>query len=220
MANIVETIAGDRRLQLGNEEFLRQMSFSSDWKKLRLGVRVAFNGNATITTVQFQIGFSQGTANGYKSNSTTDYIGYRPQSVGGWSYNAGPPAYYSGIMNFFVVTRKGSTDTSQASNSANGFVSAAPATNRSAFYVEVAKGNQPTIAGFYPNSSANAQIDCSLNNFFRLLEAETIGTEYVSNTNTFTMAYNGAQAWDSVSIYWNNASPTVEISDVAVCRFE
>lgn len=226
MASIVETISGDRRLQLGNEEFTRQMGWSSDWKRIRIGVRVAFNGNATITTPNFQIGVCTGTANGYKSN-TADYMAWRFNSSGSWSFTSGPPAYYSGTFNFATVYRVGSTDTTNLSSSATGFVTAAPASVRSAMYVTIFKPvKTPTVTtvfsiqGFYPGTSGAAQTDVVLQEFYRMLEAEVMGTEYCALGSQVNQTYAGAGLFDSVSIYWNNASPTVEICDLAVCRFE
>jgi hypothetical protein len=229
MANIVETISGDRRLQLGFEEFTRQMGWAADWKKIRVGIRVAFNGSSNITTANFMMGVCNGTANGYKSN-TADFIGYRFNSVGGWSFVSGPPAYYTGTFNFASISRQGSTDTLNNSSSASGFVTAVPASIHSAMYVTFTKPQLlpsattlPTVTGHYPNTIANGQLDLVKQEFYRLLESEAVGldTAYLGTTSVFNMnGYTGTSQFDSVSIYWNNASPTVEISDIAVCRFE
>lgn len=220
MASIVESIAGDRRIVLANEEFLRPFGFSTDWKKIRIGVRLAFNGSSNIPSPAFQLGVSQGLTDGFKSSNTTDYFGVRFNGVGNWTFNVGPPAYYSGTMFFTTIFRRGNVSVVNANNSQVGYVSADPAAIRSTFYCDITKGNTYSITLYGMTVQANAQTDQSLTQFYRLLEAETVAGGEAIVGQTASMDYSpGAGLFDAVSIYWDQASPSVEISDVAVCRF-
>ena len=96
MAFIVESLAGDRRLQLGGEEFVRPMSFGGRWGRLRIGLRCMVNAATTITNGGFVVGVCSGSTNTFVSSTTTDYIGMVIGSTGGysnWGYTAGPPSY-------------------------------------------------------------------------------------------------------------------------------
>jgi len=40
MAFITETIAGDKRVQIGNEEFMRAFSFGNNWNQITVAWRM------------------------------------------------------------------------------------------------------------------------------------------------------------------------------------
>lgn len=225
MASIVETIAGDKRLELGNEEFARAMAMGANWTHLRIGMRVAFNGSANITAAEFVVGLCQGTSNTYRSGSTTAFIGLGLGHNGtSWpqdfAFTSGPPAYYSSAAGATALTRVGSTTTPTYINTSatSQLVTAAPATVRSVVMAEFIKsGTTYTMRWLAPSTAGQAQADVALASLLFDMDAEPA---VAARTTLFASgAVTSSGSLDTVSISWNKASPTVEISDVNVVRF-
>ena len=54
----------NKGLELGNEEFGRDLQIGSDWTRIRVGVllNITPDGTNNISSVQFRMGFSNGAA--------------------------------------------------------------------------------------------------------------------------------------------------------------
>lgn len=225
MAAIVETLVGDKRLQLGVEEFVRPFAFGNNWNYIRVGVRMAVGGSATITNAQLQIGVCSGTTATFNNANTTDYIGAHLGNGFGaatFTYNAGPPAYYNISNQFILVRRVGNTNTTTGIGSNNYFLSAvASGANRSLFMVDFLRLNSTsmTIKPWIAGSSTAAQTDAVPYILWRCAENEVNPfTAFVSAGANFDTVACGS-FYDTVSIYWNKASPTIEVSEIMVMRY-
>jgi hypothetical protein len=223
MASIAETIVGDRRLVLGNEEFVRQMSFGYRWTKLRIALRVSSNATGAVANVGFVIGVCQGTSNTYFNANTTDFVGVSLGTGGPGTttlgYAVGPPAY----VNFSngglcYVKRTGSSTTSSGAYSNPVNITAAPATVRSSVYVDIVRGVPNMGMYLYGMAVAQAQLDTDSGTWLSGTEFETAVLP-VYLIGSIAMPCSGNGLWDSVSISWNRAGSTMEISDLAVVRW-
>jgi hypothetical protein len=220
MANIVENIIGDKALQLGNEEFIRQLSFGTDWQRLRIGLRWGVNMSATLATPEFIIGLCAGTTYGYRSASTVEFIGSTlAHGSVAWTYVAGPPAYFTcgWYRNYLKV---GATTTTVQSNSAGHYGPILP--TRGFLCLDVVKrtaANQLSVSVSQPYNVPTVQTDASQDTFFRLMEVDILPWIGSYNGSPIAFAYNGTYQFDSVNIAWNDNTNTVEISDLCVTRF-
>ncbi len=67
MAQIVETLAGDRKLLLGAEEYIRPTVIGDNWLSIRLLIRVSLVHTATIVNPANALGI--GLSNGVSISS-------------------------------------------------------------------------------------------------------------------------------------------------------
>ena len=228
MASIIETVAGDRRIELMNEEMVRSFSFGSRWTQLTVGVRFMVNGVVTIPSAQspeFIIGLCAGNK-AYKG-TVTDMIGVICCPRGNMIFDAGPPAYYSAqTTNTVFVTKTGSTRTATAvtTGAANNYVSATPATPHmfAATFTHSPAGSGITAERIIrPVSIAEVQAGCNFDEFIRNIENET-------GSNPATIKATGGavgaftlttvNVFDSAFVYWSHNYPSAEISDWIVVR--
>lgn len=230
MAAIVETVVGDRRIQLGNEEFVRKMKFGAAWGKIRIGVRFAVNTTGgTFTNAIFQIGVCSGTTNTFNNGNTTGYWGcHYGQNYGtsGYTYNT---TYYAVTANGAAVYRTGNTTTS--STLGWGGDSALLLINpwHSIWYADFEKpaasggfGNQGITAWWQSTGSTPSGIsyDHPQYEMWRGMESETAITGALNYNGKITTSYAGDfSVLDTLSILWNKTTPTIEISDIMVTRF-
>ena len=223
MAFIVETISGDRRIQLGYEEFIRRMTIGTNWTKIRIGLRLALNGSSSLSSsAPFFLGVCQG-ANGFLSPVTTDYFGAKPgnTSAEGWTFTAGAPGSYNPVnAGYYVAKKTGSTITNTGIVVPNSpFFVSSPATNHSQFFLDITKGSPNYTTAMWAPNSVQVVTDVAVSAFLSNLENETAPGTVTALGALSTNAYSGAALFDSVSVVWTRSTPTVEISDIAVCRF-
>ncbi len=225
MSYIVETIIGDRRIQLTCEEIVRPILLGgSNWTKLRIGIRCAVwysGGNLPGTCLS--VGLSQ-TADAFLSTNTVDMLGFLCQNgtTNTWTLTTtSVPFCYTG-GGILYYQKVGTTVTSLAATNTTGpFIVADPTAYYSNFFVEITKGSPNyTMAMWAANSFANGQISVSTRDTFYLtLENEAAPTNMTNLFNLSTSSYTGTGNLSYLSVYWNRATPSLEITDIAVCRF-
>jgi hypothetical protein len=223
MSFIVETITGDRRIQLASEEFVRPMSIGTNWAKLRIGLRCAvWYAGGNFSNVVFSAGVCQGQ-NGFVSTNTVDYIGanFLASMLGTFTQTvtSQPFAYSTSGVTYFKKTGSSVLLTNTAGASGP-FIGANPQAYHSQIFLDIAKGSPNyTFNCWAFNSFAASQTDITRLAFLQALENETAPTGLSNVGANITLAYSGNNLFDSVSIYWNRSTPTLEISDIAICRF-
>lgn len=228
MAAIVE-VGGSRRLQLGNEEFIRQLNFGPRWSKIRVGIMLGFQGTSTFAG-RMLTGICQGTTNGFSAPLTDGGLwitGVSYATDPTWTYtNGSPPYYINGSGNKRAVTRIGSTVTdSNSGGSAAAF--AAAAYGISQYFITFTRSPAwNTIINQQAVSTQASQLTIPITDFtfYRNMENEA-GTTYVAmnnddtaQTTTFTAAT--MPVLDSFSLYWNRSCPVLEIVHMGVVRFQ
>jgi hypothetical protein len=231
MAQIVETISGDRRIQLANEDFVRQMATGAKWNKLRISLRLGFNGTSNITAPTLFIGVCCGLTNTFKSANTDFCFGIALPGINGvtiqnLNYNAGPPAWFqsSSSLGYDPTYRLGNTTTRINAGSTQTTYFASTANNPPAhFSIDITRtGNVYQLTQFnQPGSQANVQAG---NTQRQLIVAEEVETVAGWPNNTQKTAFIGSvtdnHLCDCICISWNQSSPTVEISDIQVIKFQ
>jgi len=235
MAHITETIAFDRRLQLGNEQYIRRMSIGGSWSKLRIGVRFSFNGRSNLPTTGF-LGAATGLVIGVGVDATSGYFQDRSGGFFGASLGSGVTgtfypsqansSYYDiGTGNSTqIVSRFDATVLTQGWNfgSALQYISASSAQPHE-FMVTMTKNNN--IYGiadmFAPTNPTSVQAGKTPLAFMSDMDNE-IGTGLVNLTRS-SNALNYATLTHALFPYlvvgWNHSTPTVEITHIAVTRF-
>ncbi len=219
MAQIIETIVGDRKLLLGNEQFGRTMALGIAWNRLRIGIRAAVQASGAVNASGLAMGVCQGTTDMYKSVTCTDFVGgHYGNTVNNtnYQYTAGPPNYiFSNAV--LAIRRIGNVNTTNTTTSSSMYMSASPTTTRSMWIVEIQRGSPNySITQFIPTSVANVQIDISFATFMVAMESEPPPT--LQSQLATTVAYSGAGLMDTVNIAWNNSIQPIEISDICVAR--
>lgn len=228
MAAIVDSLLdGNRRLQIGNEEFVRGLSFGSNWTKVRIGIRFTVNdtGGGNISSpANFFVGLCEGTTNTFFSNNTTGFIGCN-NSTGlnnAWSYNA---SYYTACYNSCIIAKRvGNTTSSLGSYGLQYigsdrwfFVGKAP--NIGYAFWDFTKNSTSIVFNLFWSFSTG-YYGITLSNFIWGLDNET-APPYLANWGSpNTVAYgNSIGNLDTLSISWSKSTPTIELCDVAVIRF-
>ena len=235
MASIVENIIGDRALQLGSEEFVRKMAIGNNWNFLRIAARVQINGMATISAPRLQLGLCDGDQATFAS-ANCNYVGatLNVDNNTRWrfasdAYSGGVPAITQGAL----AVKKIVNTTTEAilGVSIEGYIAAASLGNPSLYFVDVFRVSASSYTVYFNRCIVSQVTNAAANltstyAFLRCAEDElcssTFATNYITSYTTIiaSLTLTGMSAnMDTVSIYWNKSTPTVEISDLSVIRF-
>lgn len=210
MAQIVQSFGGDNAIRLQNEEFVRQMWWGTNWVHIRISLLMAMpQGVGTIFSPTLFIGACQGTTNTYKSSTTTEWVGMRlGQGVANWTYNAGPPAYFSTGNARIAINRIGNTTTTFGSViSVTEYI---PIGIRASYQVDILK----TTTGYSVGSATPGSIPTVDVNEWAAMYA---GNQDISG-NFRTVNYATGGLLDSISLYWDFAPVPLEISSILVVK--
>ena len=217
MAFIAQPIVGDQRIQLGNEEFLRTFNFGNQWTNLRIAGRLTINDYQTaIFPGVMAIGVSNGNWTSYaKPVPLMDWVGIQiGPYVSGWLYNAGATANFSVPQGGSCpLTRKvgAVVTTVTPGNNTGNYVNSSKA-GPSGFLVTISRTTalSYTIVWW---GGANAT---TISRITSLYNAESTTTGLLQGVTAVSIT--GGSYYDTLSIYWNNSTPTLEISDLTVVR--
>jgi hypothetical protein len=224
MAAIVNV--SDKRFQLGREDWVRTMSIGTNWTKIRVGVTWAINGVAAFPNGFFLIGLCQGGIP-YSSPNCIDFVGrtantmsvannsYTSTPVGSQSYNVGNSPSY-----FFFKKGTGLTATTTGASD-NESVWAGASGKKTAVFMDFIKNGDTTIGNslWYHNVTTPNTDWNTLQRFLQDAESEN-AIPNLAGGGIFTGGVTGSnQLWDSVNLYWNKSSPTIEIGAVVVIKF-
>lgn len=218
MAYIAETVAGDKRIQLGSEDFVRKMTMGANWQKIRIGMRVAINDvGAAIPNAALVIGVCQGPYP-FISSSCIDFVG---ASLGVYDTNtygryAGPPVYFGYDYNQAIV-KQGAVLTQATSSYATRYIGGAPASRMCSILVDIIKGSPNYTATLWRPQSTPVNVT-----------SYELGTQLENENNPqpanvfdspVNVAYSGSGLFDSVCIHWKYPAPYLEIADLTVVRY-
>lgn len=224
MAEIIESISGDKQLRLYDEQFGRRMDIGAQWGKIRVAIRFCVNATSNLNDCGIVLGVSQGTTDMFRSPNCVDFIGGHIGAVlqnTDWSYNAGPPAYsFSGGFSTLAVSKVAGVVASTApGGSTNTYLNIAP--TRGVFAVDIEKSHERMkVRPLAMGTLALAQTDLNFGNFMLQSEYEPNMSAVIGHfPNVLNVDYTGQFAWDSVNVDWNNGIQPLEISDLVVIRF-
>jgi hypothetical protein len=217
MAQMVER-SGERRLQLSGEEIIRPMLWRSQWSKIRLGMRLGFQGVQNIATYTGGMGVCVGNA-GYATQVAIAYLGMFLDVSFTYTPTAGP-YFASGSGNNQLTVKQGSTITTTAGGSFVQNVAWAPS-NLSQYMVDIAKvGNVYTLNSRGP-TTADVVRTVLVYDFLRNMEDESGTLLYISGSSTAqATTLNDGYQFDTASIFHGKTVPVMEIGSWEVFRFE
>lgn len=227
MAAIVEFVSGDRTLILGNEQYIRRMSFGADWDHIQIVIRAAPYASSSFTW-SLAIGVTSQGRGYYALDS--DMVGASwGESV---SYVAGPPRSFTwtwGGGNVYIFRRKNNVNTNTGvGNSGLRSGSVMPIMN--VWGVDIAKsGNNGFTIGHCDCGIAVATGGASMS---RSVFRESIHYDmtspngsssnrncYAVETTSTITGYAGDGQLDSVLIKYGSNTQPLCISDIFVYRY-
>lgn len=227
-ADIITT-AGDKRISLtGSQPMVRVMNIGSDWTKLRIGMRLAVNSSGLNLdgATQLALGVCAGTASPYGDPvSTTHFIGWR-RAVSTWTYNAGPPAYFSSSGGFNLIKKVGITVTSNPGTEyAQAIISADP-TVMQGVVIQLMKfgGTMRFWATHQAGLSFSNLTDDLLYNYVneesRFSDMIPSGWSWGAASGFLSVAFDEGVdgALNCLNLYWNGADP-LEVSGLVYKRW-
>jgi hypothetical protein len=229
MPYISQSFVGDQALQLGNEEFVRTMSFGANWRKVRIGIYYsiycnvdALNNVAMAANAALWLGLCQGSGGGFTNPVPTDAVAFNI-NYGNYvlQYHSTPPGYYGFGFNPGRMTWKYGPAVTNVNQSTSLGTNSAAGTYRYSMYVDYSLSAGPPSATMgvtnWQDTSAPSG-DQSRTVFLTNMQAENSMTGLIPIIGTgFT--YTGNFKLDSVCVYWNRCMPVFLLSEVCVTRF-
>ena len=226
MASIVETLVGDRRIQIGNESFSRQLNFGANWNRVRILFRISCaDTGAGLTTTGLTVGLSTGATQGYDSGSLNEFIGCQPGGPNPGTYDDGTWARASyGLIGLsyrfstmLTLYKTGSTTTVGANATGSSVYVPMIASGVGALYADITR-NVGSFQIWTGGWNANSLGSMSTMDPFNIGSDTTDPNLWVNSGNA-ALNYAGNGVFDSLMIRWNKASPAIEISNVRVMRY-
>jgi len=230
MASIVENITGNKALQLGNEEFVRKMTWGNNWNWLRIGCRASLNGSATLSTIRLQLGVANGDTDTWSSSNCAGYVaaccgaitntGGTTLTWDGTNYRYSGP----GVNDSGATSKLGSTvsDTQGGTNGTLRYIaSSAGGSNPSILMADIVRVGGGTYTCYWRTvtSTQLAQLP-TFYDFLRCMEDNSLSSyapTYIGGASG--MNRTTVDNLDTLSVYWNYSTPTIEIADLCVVRF-
>lgn len=197
------------------------MSIGSTWNKLRIGVRIAVNGSATVVgTPIFAMGVCSGTGNPFNNGAaSTDHFVGATTRKSTWAYSAGFFYINSGTDDWVPTKRVGTTAT--LGSQMNLLVLPAVSEERVwILFLDITKGSPNyTLQSFYSNNTLVPHI--TREQFLETVEIEaaTLSNHAWGTAQTLAVDEGADGALNAVNLAWDRAIPQIEISDVAIVRF-
>lgn len=223
MAQIVETLVGDRKLLLGAEEYIRPTVIGDNWLSIRLLIRVSLVHTATIVNPANALGIGLSNGVSISSLASCEFAGVSlPRTAASMDYFAGPPAYFDYTDQQATRIYGGAFNTTNGT-SKNGYISANSA-YRTELAVDLARTTRPgtvfAIQGYGPDTAAESQTDitwaASISTVERFSSIPGPGT---FSTTWTALTWGGTAALNHVHIWWTRSVPTLEISDIVLVRY-
>jgi hypothetical protein len=226
MAYIVETIAADRRIQLGNESYVRKMSIGPYWQKIRIGIRFSINGRADINGGTLDAGFCVDSESHSGSDRSNGCFGNYASALGSIGYNAQQlnTSYYSlglnGVYTFNMLNNV-RTNTSMSLVNQVAYVPATPAPAGMVAYTWLRTGTSIAVVDtLYHQSGAGAVAGLSTSQFYQYMENENgVGMTNVFRATHSQVSMTTGSLFPYAFVRWSHSTPTIEITHIAVTRF-
>jgi len=226
MAEIIERIVGDRALQLGNEEFVRPLGFGNNWAKIRIISRILLNGSTTVAGAALKFGVCSGSTDTFSSNNCVGWFGSNFPNAGSLPYSG--TDYNTGggfLFGYDYVKKIGAVTTVTSGGSKNYHAIAAPISGGySLNVIDIARSTLDATA--YTVTTWNTKSPLVIPTsyaMYQLAEDESLASGVSSNYLTGSLGpftHTGLPAvMDTLSILWSKSTPTLEIAELLVLRF-
>jgi hypothetical protein len=215
-------------LALRNDEYVRPLTVGSGWTRLRIGLLMAFDANATISAADFCFGLCNHPY-GMLSWNCPNYLGFGFGPAGAYSL-----AYIAGSGNPYFQSaayyryRKGSISTHIAGNGNPNYTAATSGSlsRRSIWIVDITKGSPNyTVSAFGSLSASLVVLDFTYENLLEAVAqysaAPRVGSVSLSACSAGPQAgaFNESTGvLNALAISWTRFDVAVEIYGVAVYR--
>jgi hypothetical protein len=225
MASIVQNIIGDQAVQIGNEEFVRKLSFGGSWNYCKVGLLMRVFGDTTVNNCRFQIGFNSGDQNTLMSNNCAGYVGVKYCYNTVMSYDA-VNKRFNVSSNYFNdhVQKQGATLSETLSAGATGAQYFAAATSAGPMIVVLTATRTTattyTLMGTYASAAQIVNVPTQ-GDLLAGMDTEDLGrlgsfcTAGISKVSTGSLPSN----MDTLSVYWNHNIPVLEIYAMSVVAY-
>jgi len=228
MAYIAQSFIGNQGVQLGNEEFLRPMSFGSNWQRIRILCRAQVKTTSIMAAdTGLRLGVCRGEAGGVYTN-TSNYLG------GEINASAGPFSWIMHASNNYQSEGGGGYNSGYTVQKLNGVLTRRiDGASTGGMYMAMASALNPLTHGvnitknYYGSytistlGTASTQITSAYGNpycFYRSLEDEQ-AYGFVTRVGTSDTYTSMSDFMDTVSVSWNHSCPTVEVTQLSVIRY-
>lgn len=233
MASQIISEGGSNCAELSNSQFMRKISIGSSWTTLRIGCRIRFVSEGSITgTPRLNFGLCNFAGGSVGDLSCGNFLGLQT-NLGSWSYSTG---------NMVVMTssaggawrfrhRFGANDifygpsSSGNVNNNTAFASSLSSTDKSALIIQFVKTGSPNavdMSYFRPDyfNFGNTSYAMSTTQFLAVVEGATMSfggytTQTISNTFS---SETTAGYLDAINLSWDRTAVPCILDDLIVVR--
>lgn len=226
MAYIVEQFAGDKGIQLANEEVIRPFSFGTNWSVIRIGIRMAVNAYSALSAIDFRLGICTGSVASY--GSPVDALWYPLwQQAATLTYAGSPPTQsQESSLGTVGYQRVGTTSSNIGSATVlRPVCSSNPTVLRSLWFVQITKGTVGAAAFgmdsiFRRSDGGFSTTDATRGDFLAYMETSgTPATMFALSVATTGLPLRTAKDWNAMFVAWPRSTPSLCIYDMSVVRF-
>jgi len=223
MSASISNLSGDKRIILGDDRFARPPSFmqSGSWQKLRIGLRLCMSDSGANATSSFlHIGICAGTSAIMGDATPAHWFGL--ELVGNFNVYqrfTSPTRYLCPFISGYNVVNGVQVSGHAASMETVGWQIGATDTNRTLFFLDIAKGSPDYTVSFFRNTGT-ACTDVDAATFLSLVSSSSPSLTDHSFTTPASWAVNEATEgqFTAVNVSWNHSNPVFKISELAVVR--
>lgn len=228
MSEIV-TLLSDQRLRLQNSQYVRAMTWGTDWTQVRISLRVSAYAPLVAGNLGFYgylaFGMCSGHTNALGDATTDAFVGlwmgdqWRNNAI--WNYVASPAGFQTSTHgNWQWATKKeGSTVTQTSIGSLDASsILASRETSRGLVMIQITKGDPNYSFKRWTMDLTDAAADSTAEvQIAQLIAVTPDASLFHTNAVDINIA-KPALVPDHVNVYWSNQVRSVEISDLYLVK--
>jgi len=228
----------DRRLTMQNAHWASTLDIGTDWTKLRVGCRVAWDdfGYNLPGSPRFYLGVmaspNSGLANGPLGPDTSHFLGFRSNTAT-WIRSAAN--YWRHAGNLSICKKVDATETTATASSSLIYASIQETQNRNAFLVEIEKFSptQAKVETVFCSASTADTGDLTKLQLITAMEQTTMaaadalldlmtGCAYTGSGGVATIAADESADgyWNAICVAWDRSTPICYVSDMFFAKME
>jgi len=248
MSRIIDTVTisslEDRRCKLSACAIARPLGFGTNWKKLRIGVRWAFDdvGGNIVGTPVLYVGLmstpTAGLANGPNGETTGHFLGWLSNGSQ-WTRGvvSSTTHYATAASGHLFATKVGAGFPSSSSSSSTHNFSAEPTAKRWPMFLDITRPTAPATTPFVlENCFWNQPVISAADISQTTMKAAMVPLAMADCRNVMTQALGGVSSFQAnvavnitvdeatngtlnhVVVSWERTYPAIYISDIMHCK--